>query len=205
MPSRIYVDVDDVLAQTTREIARTVEALFGKRVFFEQLRTFDLAESFGLDASEQAELMEKIHRPDWLEALPPLEGASETLGRWRADAHEVCVVTGRPAGTNPASLHWLERHGMHHSSFDSLDKYARHVGRDAEAHSLTLEALARKRFALAIEDSLDMAVRLADGIAELVLLMDRPWNRSTDAVPPAARDRIVRVRDWEEIRGYPRK
>lgn len=197
MSNRIYVDVDDVLAETTRSIVAVVEQLFGKRVPFEALATFRLDRAFGLDVQQYARLMHEIHRPEWLEELEPLPGSSEALASWTEQGFDIAVVTGRPPTTNAASRRWLERRGIPHASFDSVDKYARHGGDDR--HSLTLDALRKMEFAVAVEDSLEMAALLAEGSAETVLLVDRPWNRDVSALRPDLAERIFRVADWDEI------
>lgn len=196
---RIYVDVDDVLSETTRALVRLVEQLFGRRVRFEDVVSFHLGRSFGLTSAEYERLMEAAHRPELLETLDPVPGAVAALEGLAARGCRVAVVTGRPASSNPASLRWLERHRIPYSSFDSLDKYARHGPEEANGHSLTLKRLFELDLALAIEDSLEMAALLAQRSRARVILFDRPWNRDVRQIAPATLARIVRVRDWPEL------
>lgn len=194
----IYVDVDDVLSETTRALIDLAHRLFGRRVEFDAVHSFDLGVSFGLSREEWSRLMHEAHRPERIESLPPLDGAARTLRAWRERGHRVAIVTGRPASSNPASLRWLERHDMPFHRFDSLDKYDRHSGDDAR-HTLTLPELERMAFDLAIEDMPEMALRLARTSARTVLLLDRPWNRSFQPPERGFSGRIVRVRAWSEI------
>lgn len=196
---RIYVDVDDVLSETTRALVCLAEQLFGRRIHFEDVLSFDLGRSFGLTPQEHGRLMEAAHRPELLESLDPVPGAAAALEGFAARGCRVAVVTGRPAWSNPSSLRWLERHRIRYSSFDSLDKYTRHGPDEASGHSLTLARLLELDLALAIEDSLEMAVLLAERSSARVALFDRPWNRDVREIPPATLARIARVRDWPEL------
>lgn len=54
-------------------------------------------------------------------------------------------------------------------------------------------------FDFAVEDSLEMAVRLAAEAEIQVALVDRPWNRAVPALPPGVAERIVRCRDWDDV------
>ena len=59
--------------------------------------------------------------------------------------------------------------------------------------------LAGLGFALAVEDSLEMAALLAERCGVPVALMDRPWNRDLSGLGPAARAGIVRCHGWAEL------
>ena len=195
-PPAIYVDLDDVLSDTVAGLLRALEELHGRVVRFEAVHDFDLSESFGLGRAELAGFMREVHRPERLLALAVRGGAARALDAWRERGYAVALVTGRPPHTRDASQRWLARHGIAHESFHCVDKYARH---ERGAASLSLDALARMRFALAVEDSLEMAVFLAERLALPVALMDRPWNRRTEGVAPRSLARITRVRDWHEL------
>ena len=190
---RIYLDLDDVLARTTERIVARLNRLFDRNVRFEELDGFDLGECFRLDAQERARAMQSVHEVDFLDSLEVAPGVLPLLEGWARRGYHLAVVTGRPPATRSASQRWLERHGVPHHSLYTVDKYGRYAGEPADT---TLEALRALPFALAIEDSLEMAAFLASHGTRRVLLMDRPWNR---ALSPAASPCIERVRDWSEV------
>ena len=194
--ARIYVDFDDVLSDTVHGLLQILDDLHGRSLAVEEVRHFDLGRSFGLDAAELAAFMDEAHRPERLEALAPREGAVATLRRWVGAGYEVAVMTGRPPETDAASRRWLSRYEVPHAVLHSVDKYARHAD---HPDSLSLEALAGMPFALAVEDSLEMAAHLAGALGLRVALMDRPWNREVDALAPEVRARITRVADWNDV------
>ena len=191
---RIYLDLDDVLAETTSRIVTRLNGLFDRDVRFEDLAGFDLGEAFRLDPHQRVRAMQSVHEVDFLDSLAVAPGVLPLLESWAARGYHLAVVTGRPPLTRSVSQRWLERHGVPHHSLHTVDKYGRYAGEPADT---TLEALRALPFALAIEDSLEMARFLARHGTRRVLLMDRPWNRALSDRDAGAS--IERVRDWSEV------
>jgi uncharacterized HAD superfamily protein len=197
MSRRIYVDLDDVIAETTRRFPAVVQELFGRSKSFEELHTFHLDRAFGLSPDELARLFDHVHHGDFLIELEPREGAVAVLESWDAAGHEIRVVTGRPPESRSHSLEWLARCAVPHSHFHICDKYDRF---DVGEEILHLEDVRELDFDWAIEDSLEMAGLLAAWGVEQVLLLDRPWNRDEALLGEELRPRVQRVADWSEIR-----
>jgi uncharacterized HAD superfamily protein len=199
---RIYVDVDDVLAQTGRMFLGVLAGEFGRDVAFEEIRSYHLGDSFGLAPDELTEFMRLAHEPEALGSIEPMPGAAAALAAWRRRGYEVFVVTGRPPATREVTLAWLARHDMPYSEFHFLDKYSKiyRDGSGAPAGALQLAALPELGLCLAVEDFPGTSEYLAQVLRVPVALFDRPWNR---AMPGTAGDGgapIVRCRDWAEIR-----
>lgn len=188
----IYVDLDDVLCQAARHFLMVVEREFGKCVAYEQLTNFDVGHSCGLSAEERDELYRIVHRPDELLSMAPVSEAIAVLKRWEALGFAIAIVTGRPPESVEASLAWLAKHQISHSSFTVVDKYARF--RAGDPNAISLAELAARRFCWAVEDSLPMAQYLAASMKLPVALIDCPWNQSEETLVG-----IDRYRDWETI------
>lgn len=197
--SNIYVDFDDVLCKTALEFTRVLEREFGKQVAFEDIHSFDLGTSFGLGPEEIGELMERVHEPDVLAAMEPVEGAVQALNRWTRSGYEVWIVTGRPAGTRASSELWLRTHGVAHARLDFVDKYGRTDPRGDKTGVLTLDQLSKMEFCLAVEDSSDMAAYLASRMRMPVAMLARPWNAAPLSLDSTAAARIARCKDWDEV------
>lgn len=187
----LYVDVDDVLAETTRALARMAGERFGKPVSFEAMHSFDLAVSIGLDEDEYAHFMQAAHEPEFLLELPAMDEAAPVLAAWRERDVEISVVTGRPPATRDVTVEWLELHGIAFDRLEFVDKYGRHEGEDV----LHRHTLADRAYDCAIEDSADLARFLVEGATRSALLMDRPWNRGHERLPAS----VERVTSWQEI------
>jgi uncharacterized HAD superfamily protein len=196
---RIYVDLDDVLAQTIHALVALLERHFARRVEIEDVLHFDLGRSFGLTPDELAEFMRLVHEPQVLAALEPSPGAAEALASWIERGYAVAVMTGRPPSAASASRRWLREHRIPHTSFACIDKYDREDWAGPAGRALPLSVLPDLGFALAVEDSLEMAALLAERCGVTVALMDRPWNRDLSGLSPAVRTGIVRCHGWADL------
>jgi uncharacterized HAD superfamily protein len=189
---RIYVDLDDVISRTTDTYSAVIEQEFGRKVRFEDLTCFDLKVSFKLTDREYRHFFDRIHQPDMLMGFDPVPGAKETMARWIDAGHRVDIVTGRPPSARKASLAWLERQKIAFSEFIMVDKYNR-TGED-HPEVISRARLTACQYDLAVEDSLDTALFLAEHMDVPVLLYDRPWNAR-----PVTYPNITRVESWRQI------
>ncbi|MDX1502372.1 MAG: bifunctional metallophosphatase/5'-nucleotidase [Thermoanaerobaculia bacterium] len=195
--ARIFVDLDDVLAQTGRMFLAVLEEEFGRRVELEEMRSYHLGESLGLDDTGLGEFLAATHRPERLLSIEPMPGAADALAAWIAAGHEVVVVTGRPPGALASTRGWLARWRIPHTELHLLDKYSDfYDGAHGTPEGVwSLDDLARQGFVFAVEDFPGTARHLAEELAVPVALFDRPWNRGVreDA-------RLARCRSWAEVR-----
>lgn len=195
---RVYVDFDDVLCETAQELLRVLKAEFGKSVAFEDVWTFSLEKSLGLDKEKLESFMERVHKPDVLSAMKPMKGAKAVLEEWTRAGFEITVVTGRPPSTESTSRDWLERHAFPHSGVIFVDKYSRLIPGWRGTKTVPLAELSRMEFCLAIDDAPAMLNYLAEKMSPPVIVFDRPWN--AQGLSKAAPGRMFRCRGWSEIR-----
>lgn len=194
---RIYVDFDDVLCETARELSRLARALFGCQVPYESIRAFNLREAFGLDETRYLRLMRAAHETERLLALEPTPGAVATLAGWAADGHTVEIVTGRPYATHAASARWLRHHGLDGIPLVHVDKYNRELAPEADdwSRALTRDEFATRRYDLAVEDAPVALEQLAAMPPCRVIIFDRPWNRGV----PLLTAHFTRCHDWVAV------
>jgi len=196
---RIYVDLDDVLCETARAFITLLEKHFAKTVPFDAMTSFDLAESFDLDAKELKQLWQLVHAPEVLMSLQPIEGARDALHQLTSLGYEIDVITGRPPFTAQATKEWLEKNHFPHHRLTFVDKYGRGGLHPSYSSVITLDELAHLSFCYAIEDSGDMVAFISTKMALPVALLERPWNREyrfSDAKSLTLIDRCV---DWSGI------
>jgi uncharacterized HAD superfamily protein len=177
MPA-IYIDLDDVVSESTRTYVDIVKQEFGRDIPYEQITMFDLKECFGLTQAEFDYFFDKVHQADVLLSFKPITGAIDVLKSWSDTGYEICIVTGRLAHTYDASLQWLTTHEVPFHTLTMVDKYARLNVDNRKA--VSLDRLSRMVFCLAVEDSPDMAHFLCRTMSTPVALFDRPWNRSVE-------------------------
>lgn len=188
---RLYIDIDDVLAETTRALADTARTRFGKNIPFQKMTTFDLRISLQLQEDEYESFMLEVHKPEFLRALAPTVDAPDVLDAWKKSGARIELVTGRPPSSQQATIDWLEDHSIAYDSLEFIDKYRRYSGEPTKQ----LSDLSGRNYRFAIEDSASVAIYLAENTSSRVLLYDRPWNQSG----PLEDGPIKRVHSWREI------
>ena len=189
---RFYLDLDDVVAETTRALADMARRRFRKNVRFEEMSVFDLSISLGLDENEFPAFMDAAHEPDFLTSLEVIPGALDTLAQWHESGVQIHIVTGRPSSCRPATLEWLEDRRIPFDNLEFVDKYGRYPG----AGATSKEDLRHRGFHAVIEDADEAALDLALHTDAQVLLYDRPWNQVSEAEAHGA----VRVYGWDDVR-----
>ncbi len=192
----IYIDIDDVISDTTSTFPSLLEKHFDKAVSFEAITSFDLGISFGLDKEELARFMTIAHSPEVITAYKPRAGAVESLNWFIGMGYEIAIVTGRPPDSKRLTQEWLIKHNIsfHHLLF--VDKYSRVIPGLQFTFAISLEALAQMNFCFAVEDSADMARFLSHNMQIPVALLDRPWNRDEDIMPAGL---INRCHNWDDV------
>ncbi|MCK5149218.1 bifunctional metallophosphatase/5'-nucleotidase [bacterium] len=190
----IYVDMDDVLAETGRMLVQVVEEQFDRIVPFESITDFDLAQSFDLNETQLEQLFDEIHRSEILMNVDVLQGSIEALHNWHDSGYQIHILTGRPAYTRDTSIAWLQQKGIPFDSFEIVDKYGRQPD---NAQALSLSDLQKRKYCFCIEDSPDMAIFLSEKMNAPVALIDRPWNREH-----AYNSLVVRITDWNDIYAF---
>lgn len=193
---KIYVDFDDCLCETGRYFSGLVAEMFDLRIPYEQIKFFNLQQSFALTDDQYERMMIRAHRPEALLSFAETPGASAVINGWLDRGFDVSIITGRPFSAYEPSREWLDRHGLERVRLYCLNKYGRDTFIKNSDFSLEIEDYYRMPFDYAVEDS-PAAFRFFDHLPELkVMVFDRPWNREC-ALPE---ERFTRCFDWETIK-----
>lgn len=196
MLMKICVDYDDCLCETGKAFPELVARLFGKTVPYEEMRYFNLQQSFDLTDDQYEQLLREGNAPEMLLSFEETPGASVVLNEWLLRGYEVSVITGRPYSSYQASRIWLDGHRMENVPLFCLDKYGRETGNQNRSHFLKLRDFYGMKFDFAIEDSPSAFKHFEHFPALKVLVPDRPWNR--ECVFP--NENYTRCSDWDSIR-----
>ena len=192
---RIYIDFDDVICETARYFTKIADDLFGIKVPYEQVKFFNLQQSFGLQDEQYDALMKEGHRPEILLAYEEAPGASETIRSWLERGHQVTVITGRPFESYEASRQWLDEHQLANIELVCVDKYGRENFNKENSYSITLQEFYKMQFDFVVEDSPSAFKHLKHLTGATVAVYDRPWNREVEF--PG--DNYIRCVGWKEI------
>lgn len=192
---KIYIDFDDVICETAKRITEIAKELFGIELPYREMQFFNLQKVFELDDAQYDALMKECHTPENLLAYEETPHASEVIGKWLREGHEISVVTGRPFDAYEPSRKWLDKHGLESVPLFTVDKYGREKNLLTYSFGLSLEQLYGMSFDFAIEDSPAAFEHVLHFDNCRVAVFDRPWNRNA-ALP---NERFERCSGWTEI------
>jgi uncharacterized HAD superfamily protein len=191
-PHDVYVDLDDVLAETSRMFLSLLYRRFGRIVHYQNLTSFSLAKSLGLGPDDLDEFIRLAHMPDELMRIKPVTGTQEALQGWRRRGVVISIVTGRPPESSDVTTEWLAKHRIPCNRLLFVDKYGK--GYKSCRGLVSLKELGVMRFVMAIEDSLEFGTYLAQSMGISVALRSCPWNSH-----PVLHPKISRCNTWQDV------
>lgn len=195
----IYIDIDDVISDTTITFPSLLEKHFGKTIPFEAITSFDLGISFDLSSEELDRFMQIAHSPDVIAAYQPRQGAIESIHTFFSLGYEIAIVTGRPPSSKKLTEEWLAKYHIPFHDLLFVDKYSRLLPDITFSFAIALESLTQMKFCFAVEDSGYMAGFLSQRMQVPVALLDRPWNRKSESTDNISGGLISRCRNWNEV------
>lgn len=194
MHKNIYVDFDDVICETARDLSALADKLYGIKVPYPEISAFDLHEAFGLNDDQYHRLMAIAHSRKFVLGYKETPGASETLNKWIDEGFNVEIVTGRPFVTASASREWLDAHGLSRLPVIHVDKYGREpppTSPDAP-RALSVAEFALRHYDFAVEDSPTALAHLEKLPNCITAVFARPWN----AKIKFATSSFIRCENW---------
>lgn len=194
---KIYVDFDDCICETARDLSRLAKELYGKDVPYDTISAFDLHEAFGLDDEQYRHLMSVAHCAEFVCGFKETEGAVDTLNTWLDEGLDVEIVTGRPFSSAAFSRRWLDEHGLARLKVVHVDKYGREPpppSPDAP-RALNLEEFYSRDYDFAVEDAPAALTHLTHFPHCRIAVFARPWNAKT-VFPNSA---FTRCPDWNAV------
>jgi len=174
----IGVDIDNVIADTEKELRRIILKRRGLKLTREDITSYSLDNIAGLEREELADILDLFNHGDIFLDLEVIDGARETLIMLR-EKHSIVLVTSRPEGVRVKTESWLAREDI---PYDEL-----HFVSGTKVNGIPYE--------LFLEDQDKFARELAED-GTYVLLFDAPWNRHVE------HENISRVYNWEDVRKF---
>ncbi len=171
----VGVDIDNVIADTEREVRRVLEADRGISLVREDFRHYALEKMPGLTKDDLDYVIDRFKDGSIFLSVPVIDGSRDTLRRLM-ERHRVVLVTSRPQSVEGYTREWLNKN---HVPFHEL-----HFTPESKVNGIPYD--------LFIEDQDNFACEIAES-GSYVLLYDAPWNRHV------RHDSIERVFTWEDI------
>lgn len=171
----IGVDIDNVIADTEKELRRVLLETKGVSLNREDITNYSLRNITGIDGDTLAEILGMFNDGDVFTRLDVIDGAKDTMERLHI-YHEVKLVTSRPERVRRQTEDWLAKNGIpfHDLIFSG----------ESKVNGVPYE--------LFLEDQDNFACELAEA-GTFVLLFDAPWNRHVEHV------NIDRVYSWDDV------
>jgi 5'(3')-deoxyribonucleotidase len=187
--NRLGTDLDDVLLDTSNIILQNVEKRTGKKLDWNKIHSYSIAESYQLDEELVADCVRETLEGD---ELQPING-SVKIFNWLSQFYEMFIVSKRKRYLFSHTKQQLEEAG-----FENFQLFLNHPEDDwlyiyNDKHELVNE-LGINVF---VEDNPDFVNDLYQFTDCKIFMVDRPWNRNV-----AENERITVVRNWNEIREY---
>ncbi len=197
---KIYIDFDDVLCETAKLLIRVASSEFNKNIFFEDIYSFDIGTTFKLSDMEVRHVLDVMHKPENLLAIPPIENTTNIINNWYQQGHIIDIVTGRPPYTRDSSEKWLKKHNISYNSLIFVNKYIKNNAFRYHDDAISLDTLKNIPYDFAIDDSTNMLEFLISETNMNVIIFNRPWNEKYTPPSNTAPERIIkRCHNWQDI------
>ncbi len=174
----IGVDIDNVIADTEKEVRRILFDKRGVKLHREDIINYSLENIAGIEREDLQDILEMFNQGDIFLKLDVIEGARETMENLKR-YHRIVLVTSRPPSVEDKTRRWLSREQI---PYDEL-----HFAGESKVNGIPYE--------LFLEDQGNFAWELAED-GTFVLLFDAPWNREL------AHENINRVYNWQDVHRF---
>jgi len=123
---KIGIDIDGVLGNILIPLANRMEQEFNVKVDFGDLDKFDLTETLRKHDIKSTWLF-KVYKDAWFwSETVPYDENIETLNKWRADGHEIHLLTARHADAAMPTSAWLKKHKVNYSKLEFVRSMKKH-------------------------------------------------------------------------------
>ncbi len=187
---KIWVDLDEVLAQFLVAYLEYQNTTYGTNYKFEDVSDYDVWKIRGGTREEVVAKVYDFHKTPYFANIQPTEWALPVLQRLKKD-HELYLITSRQDSVKEQTK--LRINTYFPDIFSDLF-FVNHFSTEWEQRKKS-DVCNEIGIDIMIEDSLIYAEDCATAERK-VLLCNRPWNQSTLHSP-----NIQRVQDWNEIDG----
>jgi uncharacterized HAD superfamily protein len=158
---KIYVDLDDVLASTVPTFLSVAKEQFARDLAYNDMRSFDMAQSLSLSSDEYRRFMDCAHSPEVLASIPPVDDAVIVIQDWLEMGYHIVVATGRPQHTAECTARWLNENGFRGLELLFVKKYQDTAPPhwSSSGQVVSLDQIAFWEFDFLIEDSPTLRLR----------------------------------------------
>lgn len=196
MQKIIWIDLDDVLAETLNQVLEDNSyILWWKVVSREDILHYHLSNNKHLDISyEQSKIYYyNTYLKDKDYNIKIVSWSKEKINEFKNKWYILKAITWRPEDIEEYTKKWLEKH--FNWKFESIHFANTHTFTDKPQVKRNKSEICKELWIkIMVEDNLDFAVELAESWIYTYLL-EKPWNKHVKIIHP----NIKKVKNWEEI------
>ncbi len=187
----IGFDIDDVLAEHTRAFITFHNRVYEpKRLRFEQFTTYGIHQVLRVKPEEAYHRLTEFYRSPEFETIVPTFGSQQCLEDVYNLGSKIIVVTGRPTILKDITIDWIEKYFLQVEKNQIL--FATELRRPGP-EQLKGHICHKRGIDVIVEDSLEQALNCAHHAG--VVLVDRPWNQTSIALPKD----ITRAYNFQDV------
>ena len=184
----IWVDCDDVLSETMKEIIKR-SPLVEKWITLSDITSYSLFEvkKIWVDLKEAINIFYSFFDSDEYFLTQPVSGAYEKLSEWKEQWHKLFVVTWRPNPYEQITRQWVEKHfPWIFSDYLFMNQYTE--------REIPKSVLCKQKWIELLIDDLASNIIDMNSVGIPWFLMDKPWNQWIQDSKA-----LKRVYSWDEI------
>ncbi len=173
---KLFIDVDNTLANTMQNWVEVARAEYGIKQKFEDFFDYDIKLVTGLPYELVTLLFKKVWSKN--EEISIIDSAVPSIVKRLGERYSINIMTSSVA-SDEEIMRWLARNGIEYERLVHIKKQLEKLELDGD---------------IFIDDNIDVAKGLA-AKGKLVFLISQPWNRSADS----GIGNVNVVKSWKEI------
>ena len=182
---RIMLDFDSTTGELDGHMRASVNAKFGTNYQQEDITSWSWWDNRPQEQGEYVWGPECFQNKEWTLAMPPVEGAIESVTELLDDGHTIALVSDRPPHMGLWLKDWLRQHRLP----IPVHTTSRSKG------PTKLEVIRKLGLQIVIEDAPHHAIEMsASPDVEGVFMLDKPWNRDV-----VTNQKLGRCSDWNHV------
>src|SRR3989344_4200129 len=188
--ARIYVDVDDTLAETTEVFLSYLEKEHNIILKEEHLYEYPFSENYLQKKFKKFDYIRDFEKSPYFRKIRPAENSQAAISSL-AKNNKLFIVSGRNMGLMKETKKWISK--FFPGYFSEIHLVNNNPRKNEVKGIPKHEMFKRLKCSFAVEDDPGPALSISE-MGCKVLLFERPWNKSLNL-----NENLIRVKNWTEV------
>lgn len=188
--TRIHVDIDDTIADTTSTFLQYIEHKYKLKVSKEKLSLHKYNKIICEITKKEKDYFREFEKSNFHSKILPMKNSQKVIANL-AKNNDLILISGRDSSRLEGTRKWIDTHFP--NCFLELHLVNQYPREGEENGPKKTELCKKLNCNLSIEDDADTAISLTD-LGINVLLFTQPWNQKTNL-----NGSIKRFNNWQEV------